>query len=155
MCFLLIGQICQKPYSSLILTNDSEHHLHDGAHLCVSLGLLLPAQHALHQAGGGVAPGQPGLPLPYHHYLHHSSGHHEVIMIHCQLCFQNVVDSMDTVKRIGQQVYPIRDDKKTSRDIILPLAMILRIIMYIVIPTFYVILSCIYFVYFFVYVANK
>ena len=76
-------------------------------------------------------------------------------MIHCQLCFQNVVDSMDTVKRIGQQVYPIRDDKKTSRDIILPLAMILRIIMYIVIPTFYVILSCIYFVYFFVYVANK
>ena len=76
-------------------------------------------------------------------------------MIHCQLCFQNVVDSMDTVKRIGQQVYPIRGDKKTSRDIILPLAMILRIIMYIVIPSFYVILSCIYFVYFFLYVANK
>ena len=76
-------------------------------------------------------------------------------MIHWQLCLQNVVDSMDTVKRIGQKVYPIREDKKTSRDNIFPWEMILRIILYIVIPSFYVILSCIYFVYFFLYVANK
>ena len=76
-------------------------------------------------------------------------------MIHCLLCLQNVVDSMDTVKRIGQKVYPIREYKKTSRDNIFPWEMILRIILYIVIPSFYVILSCIYFVYFFLYVANK
>ena len=81
----MIGQICQKPARILILTNDSEHHLHDGAHLCVPLSLLLPAQHALHQAGGGVAPGEPGLPLLHHHHLHHPSGHHLIIMIYCHL----------------------------------------------------------------------
>ena len=59
---------------------------------------------------------------------------------------------MDT--GIGQKVYPIREAKKTSKDTILPWAMILRMILYVVIPTFYVILSCIYFVYFFLYVAN-
>ena len=58
----------------------SEHHLHDGPDICVSLSVLLPPPHALNQAGGGVAPSQPGLPLPGHHHKHHSS---------CKLDYKN------------------------------------------------------------------
>ncbi len=68
MSYSLIGQ------TPNILTNDSEHHMHDGPDLCVPLGLLLAAQHPVHQAGGDVAPGEPGLPVPHHHNLHHTPG---------------------------------------------------------------------------------
>ena len=41
-----------------------QHHLHDGAGLGLPGRLLQPPQHRQHQAGGGLAPLQPRLPLP-------------------------------------------------------------------------------------------
>ena len=40
-----------------------EHHLHDGAHLCLPLCVKLPATHPEHQASGDMASVQCGLPL--------------------------------------------------------------------------------------------
>ena len=53
--------------------NHSEHHLHDGPGLCLPLSLRLAPAHPSHQAGGGVAPGQPRLSLPHNHHKHHLS----------------------------------------------------------------------------------
>lgn len=51
-----------------------EHHGDDGADLGLPLRLGLAAQHAHHQAGGGVAPVQPLLPLHGHHRQHSAAG---------------------------------------------------------------------------------
>ena len=53
-----------------------EHHGDDGADLGLPLRLGLAAQHARHQAGGGVAAGQPLLPLLHHHGGHRRPGEH-------------------------------------------------------------------------------
>ena len=51
-----------------------EHHGDDGADLGLRLCLCLAAQHAHHQAGGGVAAGEPLLPLLHHHGGHRGPG---------------------------------------------------------------------------------
>ena len=51
-----------------------EHHGDDGADLRLPLRLGLAAQHARHQAGGGVAAGQPLLPILHHHGGHRRPG---------------------------------------------------------------------------------
>ena len=62
---------------------------------------------------------------------------------------------MDSARGIGQKVYPNTGANKSSKYIALSWAKILKIILDVVIPTLYVILSFVYFVYYFMVVGKK